>query len=216
MSLTKCKECGNDISSTAKVCPNCGALVKKTISTGVGCLIVFVFCFIIYVIIAVSNSGTSPTGTSPITELTPTHNCNKIKEIFKSKNFPKYKVIWRSYRIVSVLVDPSTTSHQLKTLIYAFRDARNSICLSGYIPATSPGVKNDPHDSPIILVFSDPKWATEDEYKKYERSGMTSPVAQIYLNHVRASYERDIDGKEYGSLGYDEGVLRSATYKKLF
>lgn len=32
MALTKCKECGNDVSTTAKACPKCGAKVKKPTS----------------------------------------------------------------------------------------------------------------------------------------------------------------------------------------
>ena len=30
MALIKCKECGNEISTTAKACPKCGAKIKKT------------------------------------------------------------------------------------------------------------------------------------------------------------------------------------------
>ena len=42
-------------------------------------------------------------------------------------------------------------------------------------------------------------------------------TAKTYLNHIRASYEYNfLDGKEYGSLGYDEGGMRSASYKTLF
>jgi len=45
MALKKCKECGHEISSDAKTCPNCGK--KQGISTTVGCLtIIVVFIFI--------------------------------------------------------------------------------------------------------------------------------------------------------------------------
>lgn len=33
MALIKCKECGNEVSTTAKACPKCGAKVKKPTST---------------------------------------------------------------------------------------------------------------------------------------------------------------------------------------
>lgn len=138
-----------------------------------------------------------------------------------AQNIPQIHVVWRSGIIVSVLVASNTTSDQLKSLIYEFKKARMASSLTKYIPATTPGVKGDPHARVIIFVFSDPKWATEDEYKKYERASMTSQpgrsTAKTYLNHIRASYEWDkLDGKEYGELGYDEGGMRSASYKKLF
>lgn len=141
--------------------------------------------------------------------------------IAATQNIPKIKVMWRSYALVSVLVAPTTTSEQLKALIYAFRKAKKEGSLSQYIPATTPGVKGDPHQTVMIFVFSDPKWASEFEYKKYERAGISTQkdksISKEYLNHIRASYEYDfIDGKEYGALGYDIGTLRSSTFKKLF
>lgn len=37
MSLTKCKECGHEISDQAQSCPNCGAPQQKPKSKGIGC-----------------------------------------------------------------------------------------------------------------------------------------------------------------------------------
>jgi hypothetical protein len=148
--------------------------------------------------------------------------CNILpKSSVAAQNIPQIQVVWRSGIIVSVLVASNTTSDQLKSLIHEFRKARMASSLTKYIPATTPGVKGDPHAQVIIFVFSDPKWATENEYKKYERASMTSQAgkttAKTYLNHIRASYEWNmLDGKEYGSLGYDEGGMRSASYKTLF
>jgi len=138
-----------------------------------------------------------------------------------AQNIPKIQVVWRSGIIVSVLVASNTTSDQLKSLINEFRKARITSSLTKYIPATTPGIKGNPYSQVIIFVFSDPKWATENEYKKYERASMRSQagkiIAKTYLNHIRASYEWNmLDGKEYGSLGYDEGGTRSTSYKKLF
>lgn len=38
MSLRPCKECGNQISSDAKVCPNCGKRQRRSSGAGWGCL----------------------------------------------------------------------------------------------------------------------------------------------------------------------------------
>jgi hypothetical protein len=148
--------------------------------------------------------------------------CNVLPALsIASQNIPQIQVIWRSGIIVSVLVASNTTPDQLKSLIHEFRKARKASSLTKYIPATTPGAKNNPHAQVIIYVFSDPKWATENEYKKYERASMTSQagktISKMYLNHIKASYEYNIlDEKEYGSLGHDDGVMRSASYKKLF
>jgi len=67
MALSKCPECGGDVSTSAATCPHCGhplqtiaqvpSKPKATrISTGMGCLIIIGFFFLIY---AVSSIGTS-------------------------------------------------------------------------------------------------------------------------------------------------------------
>ena len=45
MALKKCKECGNEVSTKAKKCPNCGAPVKA--SSSVGCLTIIGVIFLI-------------------------------------------------------------------------------------------------------------------------------------------------------------------------
>jgi len=53
MALTKCKECGNQISNKAKICPSCG-YKKKNISVELfklGCALTLVVPIIIVVII---------------------------------------------------------------------------------------------------------------------------------------------------------------------
>lgn len=44
MAMRKCKECGRDVSTKAKVCPGCGAPAPTTttVSAGVGCLIILI------------------------------------------------------------------------------------------------------------------------------------------------------------------------------
>lgn len=127
------------------------------------------------------------------------------------------KVVWKKGVIVGLLVPPNYTKQQLKSLIYKLREARKNKSLNKYIPPTTPGMPYDQYSEVIVLVFSNPKWAIEEQYKLYERSGMRSTSARLYLNSINASYEyNDLDGKEYGALGYDEGGLRSKHFVKLF
>ena len=49
MALTKCKECGQSISSKAGSCPQCGAPIKKSS----GCAALLLFAIIVFVVIMV-------------------------------------------------------------------------------------------------------------------------------------------------------------------
>ena len=46
MALTKCRECGHDLSTTAKTCPNCGAAPGKKNSTLAPVLLILVILFV--------------------------------------------------------------------------------------------------------------------------------------------------------------------------
>lgn len=48
MAIQKCHECGKDVSTTAKACPNCGASVKKPLlQKNIGCLCIVVSLIVI-------------------------------------------------------------------------------------------------------------------------------------------------------------------------
>jgi hypothetical protein len=47
VALKKCKECGNDVSTKAKACPQCGAPIRKEISAGIGCLVIIGFIILL-------------------------------------------------------------------------------------------------------------------------------------------------------------------------
>jgi hypothetical protein len=126
-----------------------------------------------------------------------------------------FKVAWKQGIILGLLVPPNTTKAQLKDFIYKIRQGKKDDTLSKFLPPVNLGL-TDKYSNFIVLIFSDPKWAATAEYNKYEKTGMQSNVAKTYLNHVVASYWYDFDGKEYGSLGHDDGVVKSNNYKKLF
>jgi len=92
--------------------------------------------------------------------------------------------------------------------------------LAALIPPVNRLYVSDPYTRFIIFIFSDPKWATVEEYKKYDRASTTTAedraISKAYINHIMACYEYEID-KEYGSLGFDDyGTDKSVHYKKLF
>lgn len=122
---------------------------------------------------------------------------------------------------MGLLVPPNTTKEQLKDLVYKFRQAKKEKTLSALIPPINLGLP-DKYTSFIIFIFSDPKWATSEEYKKYETASTTTAkgraISKAYTNHIMAYYQYEFqDSKEYGSLGFDDyGTNKSVHYKKLF
>jgi hypothetical protein len=63
MALIKCKECGNEVSDTAKACPHCGANVPK--SSGYVAIIVIVIAgFFLLVTCSDKSKNTSSTALS--------------------------------------------------------------------------------------------------------------------------------------------------------
>ena len=68
MSMKKCKECGSEISSSAKVCPKCG---KKLRHTGIRVFAGIVVIFIgICCAISINQNNTTPTGSGIVQEQT--------------------------------------------------------------------------------------------------------------------------------------------------
>ncbi|MHB8424546.1 MAG: zinc-ribbon domain-containing protein [Gammaproteobacteria bacterium] len=59
MALKKCKECGHEVSSTANVCPNCGARQGRK-KYGLGALIILIIV-VGFIWALISNSLNSPT-----------------------------------------------------------------------------------------------------------------------------------------------------------
>lgn len=63
MALTKCKECGNEISTKADACPKCGAKPQKT--SGCAVIVLLFFGFILFSAIVGQCSNSSRTSNSP-------------------------------------------------------------------------------------------------------------------------------------------------------
>ncbi|MGR3176442.1 MAG: hypothetical protein ACUZ8E_00100 [Candidatus Anammoxibacter sp.] len=55
MSLKKCKECGNSLSSKANACPHCGSVNKKTSGCAMLALILIIIVVLIYIIYSFSD-----------------------------------------------------------------------------------------------------------------------------------------------------------------
>ena len=53
MALIKCKECGNQVSSKAEACPNCGTTLKKK---KIGCLSAIGAVFLIFIVFGIIDS----------------------------------------------------------------------------------------------------------------------------------------------------------------
>ena len=211
MALKKCKECGKEISTDAGKCPNCGK--PQTKSSTWGCLIIIGIFFFAAVIIPVLIKSPPTQNTPPIKSKPSIIPPSTIKI-----NSPEFIVTWHSGIFWGLLVFKNTTDKRLESLIYKFREAKKHNYLSKIIPGTNPGIIDNENAQITILIFSEPKWATLDQNNKYIHTRGPDIIARSYLNHIRASYEYDCisSKKESGSIGYDEGGLKSVHFKELF
>jgi hypothetical protein len=160
---------------------------------------------------------------SPKTEKVSTH---------LPQNTPKYKVIGRDGPSVSILVHPKTTSEQLKSLLMAFRIAREQDTFQNLeTPVTSWSIKGDVV-TVMIYVFSKPIWASEAKLKQFlspKDLGSKKERLQFvknFANNVRAYYYyayNSLSGEpftEEGTIGYSTSSygekITTKDYKRVF
>jgi len=62
MAMVKCKECGKEISSDAKICPNCGAKIKKKTGCSIFVISFIGIMFIVYIISQMSGNNFEDVG----------------------------------------------------------------------------------------------------------------------------------------------------------
>jgi hypothetical protein len=207
MALKKCKECGHEISDTARRCPECGGYVWSSGRIGCALAVLFFFAFFIVALISTANNDKETTPNKPEQEILDPN-------IYSFSN-GSYKITWKQGIILGILVPSNTTPSQLKDLIFKFKKAKKDQTLSSMIPPVNLGLE-DKYTTFIIYVFSDPKWSSTTEYGMYERSDAGSRMEKAFLNHVVASYTYELDGKEYGAIGVEACGFRNKYYQKLF
>ena len=87
------------------------------------------------------------------------------------------------------------------------------------IPATTKGGQLGDYAIVWIFVFSEPEWATADKLQKFIKSSLKSTTDKQfdkeYVKHIKAEYFYSTL-EEYGNFGYDDGMVRSPNYKKIF
>ncbi len=136
-----------------------------------------------------------------------------------AEGLPKFKVTARDTTTLALVVPPATTKGDLKNLILAFRNARQQQTLSILIPATTPGGAMGNYGVVWIFIFTEPNWATENKLRAFIRSSLKSAsdrrFDKEYARHIKAEYYYSLSG-EHGNLGYDDGMVRSPGYAKIF
>ena len=130
----------------------------------------------------------------------------------------KYKGLGITY---AVLVPENTSREQLKELILGFRNGRKDGSINKMIPPTTPKSKvGGDYNAIEIYVFSEPKWATEDKFKKWMESSLLRGEDKVfdkqYVNHIKAYYLYSFPSHEEGSIGYSGEGMKSSYYERLF
>lgn len=120
---------------------------------------------------------------------------------------------------ISIIVSPTTTKDELKSLIFEFKTARADSTLSKMIPPTTRRGAFGDYAIVWIFVFSEPEWASRNNLIRFVDASPKNPddnlFSQEFVKHIRAEYYYSMSS-EYGSLGYNDGTLHNDEYEKLF
>ncbi len=103
MALNNCKECGNEVSSKAKTCPNCGAPVKAGCSKG--CLTAIGIFFLIGLIGSFIGRTVSPP-TSKTT--TPKTKTTVQKTNWRDRDYSTHAYVWMEGFVKERLKSPKS------------------------------------------------------------------------------------------------------------
>jgi len=120
MALAKCKECGKEISSQAKVCPNCGASIKKKAGCSIIILVLLAIIFISYIISQINGSDFDDIGYHK-------------KETLNGSNFRVYSVYVKNFNDTPEMWDKILDYAKNKmyteggtTIVFFFNDKSNT------------------------------------------------------------------------------------------
>lgn len=137
-------------------------------------------------------------------------------ENVQSFEMPDFKIIWKDGGTYGILVDQKLSDTQISEIVYELREIRKRKEFHKFFPITTPGLK-DKYAVLQVEIFSDAKWATEKMAKDYVNGKMNKKVEQQYINNIRGYYGWSSGNNfERGSIGSDEGDLKSRNYRKLF
>jgi hypothetical protein len=127
MALTKCHECGQDVSTQAKACPTCGAPVKKPSGARRGLFLLAVLGVLSLIGLTTRDRSTSDLPSGPpaqapaATSSTPTKPPDspppmapEVKAARVVKEFPSYQVKERRWR--NIVVSPDNSLEALTAL----------------------------------------------------------------------------------------------------
>ncbi len=206
----KCGKCAMMIQKEAKICPYC----RKPQGFSIGVLLIAGF----FILLVIGMCSISPDTKNNTLKSTPS-----IKTSITAKNndpfTQKFKVVAQHTTALSILVPGNTTDEQVKALIYRFRAARVVNTLSKTIPATTKGGVLGDYGIVWIFIFSETDWATQDKLQRFINSSAKNSSDREfdveYVNHIKGEYYYT-PTREHGTLGYDDGTVRSQQYHKLF
>lgn len=135
MALKKCKECGQEVSTKADKCPNCGAPVKRK---GIGCggALIIVILFLVAVPVIISQFTTyrekkklpkSKSTDYPTTLTNPDKYDGAIFSDGKGRNFLVVRLLTGKPELYAILRDALGTEYSFLTLMIDNTDGKETM-----------------------------------------------------------------------------------------
>lgn len=193
MALKKCKECGNEISTDAKVCPHCGKKQPPKMRTQIGCLILFLIFFIPFLIIIYPSKKAPKKSVPTVVE--------KKGGIIEVRVCPRDGINIRTGPGTNYVKDQSgqlAKSERLYVLEekngwIRFRVTSKDVGWSGWVKKNLTVSREEWELRPQLLLL-DWSWHTEYDYAIIE--GTVKNVSDINLKNVEAIVKfKTKDGK---------------------
>jgi|GEM_PF-2598616 len=120
MSIIKCKECGKEISSKAKICPNCGAPFKKKSGCLIITIILVLFLFFLLIVGTISNRNFEDIGYYKVDTNNGSHS--RVFSVYV-KGFKDTPDIWEDIRKYA---EDKMYSAGGMTIVFFFNDKDNT------------------------------------------------------------------------------------------
>lgn len=120
-----------------------------------------------------------------------------------------FRIVNHAPPYLMIVVPKGTPEQDLKSFVYALRDARRSNGLAKLIPATTPAGALGPYSTVAVMIFDDAKYASLQHHERWVNADPSDPFVAEYNARLRAQYLYSAaTGKERGDISTPAGAWK--------